>query len=398
MGKSSDPPAPPPMPTVPGLTAEERDVLQKQGQTYDQLNQMLSGEAGQIEENRGMLQQFSGMYNPDGTINQEAVASLQGRIAQQQQLEETLGGDALRYLQGSMDPTQFETASGEAGQLELDRYMQALRGERPTSAMQQQLEQDQFRQLKETAARRGIRISGDDVFTATSNSTAGNQLLADLRRNAESRRFGETEAIIAQGGAQNLNRLGFGLGRQQYGANLAQSLRATPGGRQMPYLDSSFSMGPATLFPSMMGLGQGYGALAAPYADQRRMQYQRDMQNYATQYQYELQKHADKTARENSVGSMLGGGAGAIIGGIYGNAPGAVAGYGIGSSIGGTLFSGQQNNQSMGMGLGMLPYAWGGGGGYQPGAYGAAGNPTQAVSPYGRMSLFDRYGSQSPYA
>ena len=271
----------PTVPAPPGLSYEERDLLRKHGVTLDQLNKILSGETDVINENRSLLRQFSGLYDERGNLNQDAVAGLRNKIQAQQGFEEGLNQQALQYLGRSLTPTELENLSGSIGVQEAQRYQQALSGNLPISEAQKQREKEQFDLLKEQAGSRGIRIEGDTVETATSESTAGNQLLSNLRKESNLTRENERNYWLTQGSSQNLARLGYGLQSRGQSYDIAQGLRSTPGSQSLNFLGQSFGQTPAQLFNAGLGLSQGYGQLTQPYQQQRYLGYQAQLQNAA---------------------------------------------------------------------------------------------------------------------
>lgn len=316
MGRNSQP-------QVPGLSAEERNLLQQQGVTLQQLNSILSNENINAQQNQQLLRGISGLYNPDGSINQEQLTGLRERTLAQQQLQEQLGTTGLNYLQSLFTPGQFENQSGEAGMEEVNQYLRALRGESgPLSEGLRQQEQDQFNRLRESAASRGIRITGDDLFTATSDSTAGNQLLSQLRQNSQFNRETQRENALQRLQGANMQRLGFGLARQGQLAGIAQGTQYAPGSAQLGYMQSAQQMGPGSLLGAYGNLSQLQGQAAEPYRQQRYLQ-----------YQGALQGSANRGAFNQGLGGLGGGLAGAAYGSTFGPG-GTLLGFGLGSGLG----------------------------------------------------------------
>lgn len=326
-------------PQVPGLSAEERNLLQQQGVTLQQLNNILSGENINAQQNQQLLRGISGLYNPDGSINQEQLAGLRERTLAQQQLQEQLGTTGLNYLQSLFGSNEFQNQSNQAGMEEVNQYLRALRGESgPLSEGLRQQEADQFNRLRESAASRGIRITGDDLFTATSDSTAGNQLLSQLRQNSQFNRETQRENALQRLQGANMQRLGFGLQREGQLANIAQGAQYAPGSAQLGYMNAAQQAGPGSLLGSYNQLAQGYGNAAEPYRQQRYLQYQGALQN-----------SANNSAFRGGLGSLVGGGLGAAFTG------GSPLGFGIGSGIGGAIGqSGMRRGQLGALGLGGL--------------------------------------------
>ena len=307
-------------PQIPGLSAEERNLLQQQGLSLQQFNNILSNENANAQQNQQLLRGISGLYNPDGSVNQQQLEGLRSRTLAQQQLQEQLGTTGLNYLQGLFTPGELENQSGQAGVEEVNQYLRALRGESgPLSEGLRQQEAQQFARLRESAAQRGIRITGDDLFTATADSTAGNQLLSQLRQNSQFNRETQRENALQRLQGANMQRLGFGLQREGQLANIAQGAQYQPGSAQLGYMSAAQQQGPGSLLGSYGQLSQLQGQAGEPYRQQRYLQYQGQLQN-----------SANRNARNAGIGSLLGGGIGAAFGGPLGFGVGAGLGGGIG--------------------------------------------------------------------
>lgn len=378
MGKNKTPSLPPipvpptinapNLPSVPGLSPEELQAIQAQGVTLGQLSSLLEQERAGSVESRNLLRNLSGLYNPDGTINTGAVNDLRARTLGQQQQEELLGQGALGYLQGSLNPSELETLSNQVGLEEANQYLRALQGgDQPLSAALQQQEQERFTKLKEAAGQRGIRITGNDLFSASADSTAGNQLLSQLRKESQFNRETQRENALSRLQGANLNRLGFGLQRQGQLFNQAQGLRSPVGQGQLAFLGESNQINPSALSGSYAALAQSQGQAANPFAQQRELgyenallnadyQFRAQQANAGNQYDYALanynrgvQNQANRTSRSGGVGSLIGGGLGLIATG------GNPLGFGIGAGIGGSLGqSGLRGGDLTALGLGGL--------------------------------------------
>lgn len=311
-------------PAPPQMSGEERDLLRKQGVTLDQFNTILSDANIESRQTQDLLKQMSGIYNPDGTLNREAVDSLRARTQAELAQRNELSQSGRDYLQGMFRPDETGTLSDQAGVLEAQQYINALRGDISLSPALAQQEAEKFKRLKESAGQRGIRLSGDDPFTATSDSTAGNQLLSQLRKESQLNREIQRENALNRLGAANLNRLGFGLQRQGQLGGFAQSFQGTPGGNEIGLLNQGMEYGPSRLVGAYGNLAQSFGQAIQPYQQQRYLQYQSDLQN-----------QANKMARKQGIGAAIGGIAGAAIGSTV---PGGTAlGFGLGSGAGGAI-------------------------------------------------------------
>jgi hypothetical protein len=250
-------------PSAPQMSKEEKNLLQKQAAILDQLNAIYGSSITGAKENEDILKRISGLYttNADGTLslNEESVKKQQ-----------------------------------ELAQIQLDRYERALRGDAPVSEGTRQRKADEFKLLKENAARRGINISGEDLDSATSDSTAGAALLGQFKRSYGLLEDSERRGELAGGVNSSLSLMGAAQGA-----------------------------GPAALLGVGGGLATSYGQAAAPYQNQRMLEYQAAL----GQYGYNQQGKA------GVIGSGL---AGAGIGASVGGVPGALIG-GAGGLLAGAL-------------------------------------------------------------
>lgn len=182
-------------------------------------------------------------------INQVAVDELKGRIS------------------------KFQDAQARIGLLEAENYENALKGNAPVSAATIQRKQDEFRLLKENAARSGNLITGDSPESAVGNSTAANELLGQFNKKwgllEDSERFGQ----VAQGAGQSLARSGMT-------------------DNSMSLLGKGSTFSPGNAVPGYMGLLSAYQAGGQPFYNQRMAGYQQqygqaalDSQSTASQYQ-----------------------------------------------------------------------------------------------------------------
>lgn len=312
------------VPSPPPIPPEALENLRKQGVTLDQLNNILQSETGVMQSNRNLLNQFSGLFDESGNPNPQAIADLRSRIQATQMAEAGLNQQALGQLGQSFQQDALGQMSDQIGLEEGQRLLAALRGELPASAGLTNQDQREFEQLREAAGRQGIRIDGNSLANATTQSTAGNQLLQRLRESSAARRDAERQNIIAQGTGANLNRLGFGLQRQAQLFNQAQGLRQDPYSVAAQQLSLANQYTPANLLGFGLNLANSFQGAAQPYIDQRNLQYQAQLQNAS-----------NKAGLTNSLI-----GAGAFIGGS------ALAGP-IGGAIAGKMAGGANPGQGM---------------------------------------------------
>ena len=333
---------------VPGMSQQELDVLNKMGINLDQLNSILSQDQANLGQSQNILKQFSGLYDASGNLDQNAVNALRQRILGTQAQTGQLSDMGYQQLVNSFNQSPIESASDQVGLAEVNRLNAALSGElTPNNAILNQ-EKTEYNKLKEAAGQRGIKIEGDDLYTATSQSTAGNQLLNDLRTNFSARRDTERQNIINQSTGANLNRLGFGMNQQGQRFNQAQSLITDPSAQTMGFLQNAQAYSPAQTLNNYAQLGNQYAQYANPYTQQRLIEYDATLNNnmynnqlrnaqITGQYNQNLAGWQQQQQNRNAMWGAIGTVGGAMIGGP--------AGAAIGSQVGPTLA-----NQGMGFG------------------------------------------------
>jgi hypothetical protein len=183
------------------------------------------------------------------------------------------------------------------------------------SVTQKQQQAKDFQKLVAAAGARGIRILGDDPMSATSDSTAGNQILSDFNQRYQALGDQNRLATIQWGGNQNLARMGFNQNARS--SNLANILNGQSAYSNMmqPYTQQrlgAYGIQNANVDIRNQGLLNNY-----------QSQYQQAMMNY----QADAQNKANKMGFINSIiglggtigGAMIGGPAGAAAGGQLGN-------------------------------------------------------------------------------
>lgn len=248
-------------PEAPQMSQEEKDLYKKQSELLDRINKTYGTSLDTSTQNADILKQVSGLFkaDPGGTI--------------------TLNQDALNK-------------QIDLNKLSMDRYERALRGTLPVSEGLTQQKSDDFKLLKENAARRGIGISGDTPETATSDSTAGAALLGQFNKTYGLRTDAERQAQLAGNNNTSLSLLG-----------------------------ASQETGPASLLGVGGNISNSYANAASPYANQRQLEYQAAL----GQYGYNQQ------SKGNVIGAGLAGaGTGAAVGGPWGAAIGGAVGVGAG--------------------------------------------------------------------
>lgn len=309
MGQSSaTPPAPP------GLSQEEKDLLAKQGITLDKFQQILDSSSLDAADTQALLRQLSGLYKqetvpgtkkpgtPITTINQGLIDAGVTSLSSNSRLQYVIAPDQkpitmselqrartdLAYAQSrgyttttmgpdiitpdttkwALDPVAVEdlkkriaaeTATQQKiADLSNQRYIDALEGKTPLSSGLLQQKQTDFRLLREAAARRGIVIDGEDPTTATSQSTAGNELVGQFKRTYGLLEDSERRAVI-EGGAPQMT-----------------PTSSIP----LSYATNATASGPVGLLPTYSNLSSQYAGAGSPYQQQRMLGYQGQIASY----------------------------------------------------------------------------------------------------------------------
>jgi len=177
---------------------------------------------------------------PERKAQEEAAKRFE--TLQTKQFELQLGIQQRQMEQMEKLQPLYEAAQErQAGILEAQqtRQAEALAGQGEASAALKKQQEDQFQQLKETAGRRGIDIKGETLEDATSESSAGIQMLSQLRTRFDISRQQEQQAILGeapivqQGMGQFGQLAAFGL-QPQIGSFAAQAPGISGVGPGMP--------------------------------------------------------------------------------------------------------------------------------------------------------------------
>ena len=253
-------------------------------------------------------------YGAYPDFSPQELAALQ----QQQQLM-----DQYRAALGQQ-PSAYMQQDDELGLAENRNYLEALnQGAGTLTVAQKQQQKKDFEKLVAAAGARGIRILGDDPMSATSDSTAGNQILSDFNQRYQTLGDQNRLAQLQFGANQNLARMGFNQNVRS--SNLANILNGQTAYANMmqPY--------------QQQRLG-AYGAQNAN-VDIRNQgllnNYQSAYNQAMLNYQANAQNQANRMGFINSLiglggtigGAMIAGPAGAAVGGTAGRTLGQGMGY-----------------------------------------------------------------------
>jgi len=252
---------------------------------------------------------------------QNLLTQQQGNLSGAQGAVQAYGNNP--YLQ------QSQQADTQA----LTNYQNALQGKIAPNQMMAQQKTEAWNQMVQQAAQQGIKINGSNPQSAVSQSTAGNQQIADFNK-----------SWAAQ--EQNYN-----LGQQQIG--MQQQAQAL-GQQNQQYQNT---MGG---YNTLSGMNT---SMQAPYAAQTQGQYQQatnqvtsdaniQNQNAMNAYQQQLQQiglnyNTAQSGYQNSMG--LASGIGSLAGTVGGAMIGGPVGAMIGGQAGGLIGGGQTQGGNSGM-------------------------------------------------
>jgi hypothetical protein len=258
------------------MSNEEKGLLTEQTSQLRTISGLLNQAAGQNQEQQSIYKNLSGLYDQNGNLDQAKLADLRTKTE------------------------AFQKQADEISSLQSDRYLKALKGELPVSEGTLQRKAKDFQLLKESAARKGNVIQGNNPEGAYGLSSAAAANLGEFNRTYGLLQDAERRGEIASGG-----------------------MGAAPGTIPLGYTSTSNAYSPASLIPGYSTLSSGYAAAAEPYANQRLLGYQAQLQQAALDSQ------------SNPLGSLIGGaGTGAVTGFMMGGPMGAAVGAGIGGGAG----------------------------------------------------------------
>ena len=228
-------PSAPQLPAYPDLTAAQQTNLGQQAGAKGQMGSVIQGLSGQLGNNQNILQMISGLFNQDGSVNQNAVTQLQQQSQQSNQAAGTAGQQALSGLGGTNNALQQTQQA----------YSQALQGNAPANQGLQYQQNQNFLAMQEQAAQQGIKITGTGFNDAVSDSTAGQKLIQNFQQNAGIQNQNYQLGYLGQLGTNMGQLAGVGVQQAQTGTGLSQYSQQTPLG----YLGQSISGGQSALAP-----------------------------------------------------------------------------------------------------------------------------------------------------
>lgn len=289
------------------LRAQDKVRLTQEKISYfrDQLSQ--TQDKNQIAILQKTINDLSDPANGQIALDKKELESFQANTPKMR-LEKTPERVALEERFKKLEAEQLSLSEKQ-----LKRQQDALEGKIETSPILQKAITDQFNQFKESQARAGNVIMGDDPFNAVAKGSAAQESLRAFQDNAKAEKQREIQAIV-----QGETPLTYG------GLELASGLS----GRRAY---------------AMPGAPDYAGATSLSLSGQQPFQFDRQMQ-----YNYDAMNRASKTTSGKSglLGSMAGAGIGLGIAAAF---PGALpmttamGAMGMGSQFGGgfgSLFGG----------------------------------------------------------
>lgn len=296
------PPDAPALPQFPGLTPDEQSILQKEGLTLDQFNQLISGTGTSLAQNKQVLQQISGLYDAQGNIDQTFLNDLKTRTRGQLTQAQGVGSSALGYLQNYFGSGGGSTgASGAPGapgasnvpgvaQAQADAYTTALTGTGAVNVATSQQQQRDFIALKDSLSQRGIMVNGDTYDKATSDSTAGQRAIQLFQQNVAAQNSSERLGYISTLGGQVAGTVAAAQGSTSTGTNATNT--------SMGYLNNASTTSASTLSPLLSQYQNNLGAYYQPYQTQQLGPYQQALDQANMNYTAGLNQY---NAQENQL-------------------------------------------------------------------------------------------------
>jgi hypothetical protein len=270
-------PSAPNLPSYPGMSSGQQQIVGQQAGINQQYGNIVGGVSQQLGANQNILQQLSGLFNSDGTVNQNAVAQLQQLAGGQTGAAGTAGTSALSGL-GST-----QQALGATSQA----YQNALQGNVPQNQQLSYQQNQNFLATQEQAAQQGIKITGTNWNDAVSDSTAGQKLIQNLQQNNNIQNQQYALGYTGQL-AGNMGQLSGAYGTQaNSGMGLSQYSQQTP----LNYLGQSITQGQSALSPLLQQYGSSLTSAYNPLYTQQNNQYMAQMGQAQGQYQGDMNQY-----------------------------------------------------------------------------------------------------------
>lgn len=264
-------PSAPQLPQYPGMTAGETNITNQQTNALNTQGNMINTVSGQLSNNQNILQMISGLFNQDGTINQNALTQLQ---QQSQASTQTAGQAGQAQLAGMAGTQGAENATSSA-------YTNALQNGAPANQQIAYQQNQNFLQMQQQAAQQGITINGTSWANAVSDSSAGQKLLQNMQQNNNIQNQNYNLGYVGQL-AGNMGQLqNTAASQSTTGQSLGNYATQTP----LNYLQSSITNGPSALSPLLSSYQQNLSSAYQPQYQQQIGPYSQQMAQAQANYQ-----------------------------------------------------------------------------------------------------------------
>lgn len=264
-------PSAPQLPAYPGMTPGETNITGQQTQALGTQQNMIQGVSGQLGNNQNILQMISGLFNQDGSINQNALASLQQQSGASTQAAGQAGQSTLAGI-GGTNAALGATQSA---------YTNALQGGAPANQQIGFQQTQNFNAMKEQAAQQGITINGDNWANATSDSTSGQKLLQNMQQNNNIQNQNYNLGYVSQLSGNMGQLANTGATQASTGTGLSSYATQTP----LNYLNNSITQGQSALSPLLSAYQQNLTSAYNPQYMQQIGPYQQQMAQAQANYQ-----------------------------------------------------------------------------------------------------------------
>ena len=263
-------PSAPQLPQYPGMTSGQTNITNQQTQALGTQQNMIQGVQGQLGNNQNILQMISGLFNQDGTINQNALTQLQ---QQSQASTQTAGQAGQAQLAGMAGTQGAENATSSA-------YTNALQNGAPANQQIAYQQNQNFLQMQQQAAQQGITINGTNWANAVSDSSAGQKLLQNMQQNNNIQNQNYNLGYVGQL-AGNMGQLqNTAASQSATGQSLGNYATQTP----LNYLQSSITNGPSALSPLLSSYQQNLSSAYQPQLTQQQGPYSQALQQAQANY------------------------------------------------------------------------------------------------------------------
>ena len=289
-------PSAPQLPQYPGMTAGETNITNQQTNALNTQGNMINTVSGQLSNNQNILQQISGLFNSDGSLNQNAIAALQ---QQSQQSTQTAGTAGQAQLAGMAGTQGAENATASA-------YTNALQNGAPANQQIAYQQNQNFLQMQQQAAQQGITINGTNWANAVSDSSAGQKLLQNMQQNNNIQNQNYNLGYVGQLSGNMGQLQNTAASQSATGQSLGNYATQTP----LNYLQSSITNGPSALSPLLSSYQQNLTNAYEPQYLQQVGPYTQQMAQAQANYQAELNKYTGFNTMLGTYISPLASGAG----------------------------------------------------------------------------------------